>query len=162
MLAKSGDGREVLKLIDFGIAKVREDAGLGFTGIIASQTGFFVGTVEYASPEQAMAMRGRELDGRTDLYSLGLVLFEMLTGAKPFVADSPVALLLLRLMKDPVPPRELRPDLEIPQIVSELVMKALAREREARWGSAMEMQAAIGAVLDQRRAEPAKAPDSLE
>ena len=71
LLAKSADGSETVKVIDFGIAKVREEAGLGFTGMMTGTTGFFVGTPGYASPEQALGMRGSDLDGRTDLYSLG-------------------------------------------------------------------------------------------
>jgi eukaryotic-like serine/threonine-protein kinase len=153
LLAKGADGgaggREVVKLIDFGIAKVREDAGLGFAGITATQTGVFIGTPEYASPEQAKGLRGAQLDARTDLYSLGLVLFEMLTGVRPFAADTPMVSLFLRLQNEPVPARLLRPELEIPQSVSDLVAKAVAREKESRYGSAEEMLAAIQAVRGQ-------------
>jgi serine/threonine protein kinase len=98
-----------------------------------------------------LGLRGNELDGRTDLYSLGLVLFEMLTAVRPFAADTFVATLLLRVQNDPVAPRQLRP--EIPQVVSDLVMRAVAREREARYGSAEEMQRAIEGVLDRFRSE---------
>ena len=97
LLAKGADGSETVKIIDFGIAKVREEAGLGFTGMMTGTTGFFVGTPGYASPEQALGMRGRELDGRTDRYSLGLVLYEVLTGRLPFAGDTPVALLVQRV-----------------------------------------------------------------
>jgi serine/threonine protein kinase len=97
-----------VKLIDFGIAKVREDAGLGLTGVPTTKTGYFVGTPEYASPEQALGLRGSELDARTDLYSLGLVLFEILTGARPFPADTLVASLLMRLHNDAVAPDPFR------------------------------------------------------
>jgi serine/threonine protein kinase/formylglycine-generating enzyme required for sulfatase activity len=153
LLTTGADGGEVVKLIDFGIAKVREDAGLGSTGMTISKTGLFVGTPEYASPEQALGMRGNELDGRTDLYSLGLVLFEMLTGEKPFKADSMVASLMLRLQREPVEPRQLRPELKIPQIVSGVVMKAIAKDREARYRSADEMRQAIEDAFAQLRPE---------
>ncbi len=149
LLSKGTDGREAVKLIDFGIAKVREDAGLGFTGITATQTGVFMGTPEYASPEQAKGLRGSELDARTDLYSLGLVLFEMLTGVRPFAADTPMVSLFLRLQNEAVAPRQLRPELGIPQNVSDLVTKAIAREKESRYGSAEEMLWAIQSVLSQ-------------
>jgi serine/threonine-protein kinase len=88
LLARGADGSESVKVIDFGIAKVREDAGLGFTGIMTGTTGYFVCTPAYASPEQAQGMRGSDLDGRSDLYSLGLVLYELLTGRLPFAADN--------------------------------------------------------------------------
>jgi formylglycine-generating enzyme required for sulfatase activity/predicted Ser/Thr protein kinase len=153
LLAKGADGSETVKIIDFGIAKVREEAGLGFTGMMTGTTGFFVGTPGYASPEQALGMRGRELDGRTDLYSLGLVLYEMLTGRLPFAGDTPVALLVQRLQVQPLPPDQLRPDLHIPPDVSKLVMTALEKDRENRYRSAEEMERAIAAVLEARRDE---------
>ena len=152
LLAKGADGSETVKVIDFGIAKVREEAGLGFTGMMTGTTGLFVGTPGYASPEQALGMRGSDLDGRTDLYSLGLVLYEMLTGRLPFAGDTPVAVLVQRLHTLPLPPDQLRPDLNISPDVSKLVMKALEKERENRHRSAEEMERAINAVLS-RRAE---------
>ena len=153
LLGKNADGSETVKIIDFGIAKVREEAGLGFTGMMTGTTGFFVGTPGYASPEQALGMRGSDLDGRTDLYSLGLVLYEMLAGQLPFAADTQVALLGQRLQVEPMPPDRLRRDLHISPDVSKLVMKALAKDRENRYRSAGEMERAVTAVLDSRQAE---------
>jgi serine/threonine-protein kinase len=153
LLAKNADGSETVKIIDFGIAKVREEAGLGFTGMLTGTTGLFVGTPGYASPEQALGMRGSDLDGRTDLYSLGLVLYEMLTGRLPFAGDTPVALLVQRLQVQPLPPDRLRPDLNIPRDVSKLVMEALEKERDNRYRSAEEMERAITALLEAWRAE---------
>jgi len=151
LLAKNADGSETVKIIDFGIAKVREAAGLGVKGVTASTTGLFMGTPDYASPEQANGMRGSDLDGRTDLYSLGLVLYEMLTGRLPFAADTPVAILVQRLQVPPMPPDWLRPDLKISPDVSKLTMQALERDRENRYRSAAEMELAILAVLDSGR-----------
>jgi len=151
LLAKNADGSETVKIIDFGIAKVREATGLGVTAVMASTTGLFMGTPDYASPEQANGMRGSDLDGRTDLYSLGLVLYEMLTGRLPFAADTPVAMLVQRLQVPPMPPDWLRPDLKISPDVSKLVMQALERDRENRYRSAAEMERAIMAVLDSWR-----------
>jgi formylglycine-generating enzyme required for sulfatase activity len=153
LLAKNAEGSETVKVIDFGIAKVREEAGLGFTGMMTGTTGLFVGTPAYASPEQALGMRGSDLDGRTDLYSLGLVLYEMLTGRLPFAGDTPVAVLVQRLQVPPVLPDRLRPDLNISPDVSKLAMKALEKERENRYRSAEEMERAIAAVLDSWRVE---------
>jgi len=152
LLAKNADGCETVKVIDFGIAKVREEAGLGFTGMMTGTTGLFLGTPGYASPEQALGMRGSDLDGRTDLYSLGLVLYEMLTGRLPFAGDTPVAVLVQRLQVQPLSPDRLRPDLNIPPDVSRLVMKAIEKGRENRYGSAGEMEQAIAVVLDSWRA----------
>ena len=151
LLAKNADGSETVKIIDFGIAKVREATGLGVTGVMASTTGLFMGTPDYASPEQANGMRGSDLDGRTDLYSLGLVLYEMLTGRLPFAADTPVAMLVQRLQVPPMPPDWVRPDLKISPDVSKLAMQALERDRENRYRSAAEMERAILAVLDSWR-----------
>jgi serine/threonine-protein kinase len=153
LLAKNADGSETVKIIDFGIAKVREEAGLGFTGMMTGTTGFFVGTPGYASPEQALGIRGSDLDGRTDLYSLGLVLYEMLTGRLPFAGDNSMALLVQRIQVPPVPLDQVRPGLSFPPDVSNLVMKALAKDRENRYRSAEEMERAILAVLDRWRAE---------
>ena len=151
LLARGADGRETLKLIDFGLAKVREDTGLGLTGATTSATGIFMGTPEYASPEQAMGMRSDKLDARTDVYSLGLVVFEMLTGVRPFAADTLLATLNQRLQGAPPEPRAARPDLNIPAGVSAIVTKAMAREREARYSSAEEMGHAIRALSDELR-----------
>jgi len=153
LLAKGADGAESVKVIDFGIAKVREDAGLGFTGIMTGTTGYFVCTPAYASPEQALGMRGSDLDGRSDLYSLGLVLYEMLTGRLPFAADNSQALLLHRLQVQPLPLDQARPGLTFSPDVSSLVMKALQRERENRFRSADEMRRAIWELLNSWRTE---------
>jgi len=157
LLAKGSDGSETVKIIDFGIAKVREEAGLGFTGMTTGTTGLFLGTPEYASPEQAQGMRGSELDGRTDLYSLGLVLYEMLTGQLPFAGSTPLGVLMQRSQVAPVPLDRARPDLAFSPDVSNLVMKALEKERENRWRSAEEMERGIAAVWDSRRAERGRA-----
>jgi serine/threonine-protein kinase len=152
LTAKPGGG-DLLKVIDFGIAKVREDAGLGFTGMVTGTTGMFVGTPEYASPEQASGQRGSELDGRTDIYSLGLVLYEMLTGDLPFRAETPIAVLVQRLQVKPTPPHLARPELKIPDHVSAIVMKSLATDRTVRYGSAKDMAAEIAATLAALNAE---------
>ena len=97
-------------------------------------------------------MRGSDLDGRSDVYSLGLVLYEMLTGRLPFAADNPQALLVQRLQVEPMPLNRARPGLTFSPEVSGLVMKALERERGNRYRSAGEMERAIAALLDSWRA----------
>ncbi len=125
LLVTEEDGSETVKVLDFGIAKVREgamDLGGGYT---ATKTGMVVGTPQYISPEQAMGKQGDAVDGRADLYSLGVVLYEMLTGHLPFDSDTPVGLLLHHIQTIPTPPHELCPELDIPEALSLLLMKAL-------------------------------------
>jgi serine/threonine-protein kinase len=162
LLAKGADGAESVKVIDFGIAKVREDAGLGFTGIVTGTTGYFVCTPAYASPEQAQGMRGSDLDGRSDVYSLGLVLYEMLTGSLPFAADNPQALLVQRLQAEPMPLNRARPGLTFSPGVSGLVMKALERDRGERYPSAGEMERAIAALNESGRSESLRVKRSVD
>jgi serine/threonine-protein kinase len=145
MLVLQPDGGEVVKVLDFGLAKVLE----GFQGAgqrVSTQSGMVVGTPEYISPEQALPAQGLELDGRSDLYSLGVVLHELLTGHLPFVADTPMGMVLHHLQTSPEPPHEAHPECRIPRALSALVMKALEKDREARFGSADEMREALLAL----------------
>src|SRR5262249_23124374 len=80
------------KVLDFGIAKAKEGALQG--GLTATKTGIIIGTPEYMSPEQAEGQLGDQLDGRADLYALGVVLYEMLTGQLPFKSDTPLGMCL--------------------------------------------------------------------
>jgi tetratricopeptide (TPR) repeat protein len=112
---------------DFGIAKSMEAGGLTMTGQI-------VGTPDYMSPEQA---EGKDVDGRSDLYSFGLVLYEMLTGHVPFKADSIISTLMSRLREVAEPPSKVNP--EVPPWVDRLVMKSLERNRDDRYSSADEI-----------------------
>ena len=143
LLVVEEDGAELAKVLDFGIAKVREgamDLGGGYT---ATKTGMVVGTPQYISPEQAMGKQGEAIDGRADLYSLGVVLYEMLTGHLPFDSDTPVGLLLHHIQTIPTPPHELCPELGIPEALSLLLMKALEKDRTRRFQTADEMSAAL-------------------
>ena len=135
------DGTEWLKVLDFGLAKIREGFE-GGAGQVATRTGILIGTPEYMSPEQASGTRGDELDGRSDLYALGIVLYEMLTGRVPFHSDTPVSTVLQQLHDAPRPPRELRPDL--PEPVAAVVLRALAKDPAERFASAEAMGQALG------------------
>jgi len=124
------------KVLDFGIAKLRESrAGDTTAGLTLTGPGMVVGTPPYMSPEQALGKRGDELDGRSDLYSLGIVMYQMLTGELPFAADSTVAMLLAHIQALPAPLCG-RPGLEIPEPVAHVVMKCLEKKPEARPASA--------------------------
>ncbi len=128
--------REIAKVLDFGIAKVKE-ARLGETaGLTLTGTGVVIGTPQYMSPEQAMGKRGDELDGRSDIYSLGIVMYQMLTGDLPFKADTTMEMLLAHMQKAPTPIGTLRPDLQVPDAIAKVVMKTLEKNRELRPGSA--------------------------
>lgn len=136
----SADGRVLVA--DFGIAKAAEGSDL--TG-----DGSMVGTAKYLAPEQ---VEGGPVDGRTDLYALGVVLYEALTGTPPFTADTDAGTALARLHRDPTPPRRLRP--EIPLAVEQVVTRALARHPDGRYPDAAAMRQALLAA----GADPAQAP----
>ncbi len=130
-LLDTPDG-EMVKVLDFGIAKVKEarlgeSAGLTLTG-----AGVVIGTPQYMSPEQAMGKRGDELDGRADLYSLGVVMYQMLTADLPFKADTTMEMLLAHMQKPPSPIEVLHPELQIPKDVAALAMRLLEKNRDLR------------------------------
>src|SRR5712692_6706596 len=127
---------ERAKVLDFGIAKLKE-ARLGETaGMTLTGTGLVIGTPQYMSPEQAMGKRGDQLDGRSDLYSLGIVMYQMLTGELPFKADTTMEMLLAHMQRPPTPIKALRPDLQIPDSIAALVMKTLEKNPDLRPASA--------------------------
>ena len=125
-------------LADFGIAKLMNDSQH------LTMTGFIIGTAAYMAPEQAA---GRPVDARTDLYALGVVLFEMLTGRVPFDADTPMAVLTKHVYEPPPPPRSLNPNL--PVELEALLLRALAKAPEQRYQSAAEMAADVERVAAQ-------------
>ena len=122
-------------LVDFGIARAIASSGEDRV----TRSGFVVGTEEYMSPEQAKG--STEIDGRTDLYSLGVVLFEALAGRPPFSAASAAAVLDMQQHAAAPDLRKLRRD--VPRALSDTVMKALSKAREARWQTAPEMRQAL-------------------
>jgi serine/threonine-protein kinase len=127
------DGAAVL--VDFGIARAIASSGEDRV----TRSGFVVGTEEYMSPEQASG--SSEIDGRTDLYSLGVVLFEALAGRPPFSAASAAAVLDMQQHAPAPDLRKLRRD--VPRALSDSVMKALSKARDARWQTAGEMRQAL-------------------
>ena len=127
MLTRDG----VVKVMDFGIARAIAGASATMT-----QTAAVIGTAQYLSPEQA---RGEAVDARSDVYSTGVLLFELLTGYPPFRGESPVAIAYQHVREDPQPPSRLDPD--IPPDVDAVVMKALAKNPANRYQSAGEFRA---------------------
>jgi serine/threonine-protein kinase len=122
-------------LVDFGIARAIATSGEDRI----TRSGFVVGTEEYMSPEQASG--SPDIDGRTDLYSLGVVIFEALAGRPPFSAASAAAVLDMQQHAAPPDLRKLRRD--VPRALSDAVMKSLAKARDARWQTASEMRQAL-------------------
>jgi serine/threonine protein kinase len=146
LLVAQEDGSDLVKVLDFGIAKVREgvlDVGQGYT---ATQTGLVVGTPQYLSPEQASGKHGKDIDGRADIYALGIVLYEMLAGELPFRGDTAIALLLHHMNTVPTPVDQLRPDLGISPQLSKVLTKALEKDVNKRYATAEEFQRALQAA----------------
>ena len=133
MMTTTGD----VKVMDFGIARALADASSTMT-----QTQAVIGTAQYLSPEQA---RGETVDARSDLYSAGCLLYEVLTGRPPFVADSPVAVAYQHVREEPQPPSAFNP--AVPPVADRIVLHALAKDRETRYQTAAEFRADIEAAL---------------
>jgi eukaryotic-like serine/threonine-protein kinase len=138
-LLKAEEGFEYVKVLDFGIAKLKSSNSMNLT-----QHGMIVGTPYYMSPEQC---KGEELDSRSDIYSLGVILYEMLTGNVPFVASTPMGVALKHTQEPPLPPRELRADL--PASIEAVILRALEKRREDRQSSALELAQEFEAALYQ-------------
>ncbi|MCP9958235.1 Stk1 family PASTA domain-containing Ser/Thr kinase [Streptomyces sudanensis] len=134
MLTRTGQ----VKVMDFGIARAMGDAGMTMT-----QTAAVIGTAQYLSPEQA---KGETVDARSDLYSTGCLLYELLTVRPPFIGDSPVAVAYQHVREEPQPPSVFDP--EITPEMDAIVLKALVKDPDYRYQSADEMRADIEACLD--------------
>ncbi|WP_055493928.1 Stk1 family PASTA domain-containing Ser/Thr kinase [Streptomyces sp. TP-A0356] len=134
MLTRNGQ----VKVMDFGIARAMGDAGMTMT-----QTAAVIGTAQYLSPEQA---KGEQVDSRSDLYSTGCLLYELLTVRPPFVGDSPVAVAYQHVREEPQPPSVFDP--EITPEMDAIVLRALVKDPDYRYQSADEMRQDIEACLD--------------
>src|ERR1700727_330881 len=126
MLTRSAE----VKVMDFGIARAVSDAQATMT-----QTAQVIGTAQYLSPEQA---RGERVDSRSDVYSAGCLMYELLTGRPPFTGDSPVAIAYQHVTENPVPPSRVDPAL--PPWADAIVLKAMAKDPADRYQSAAEMR----------------------
>ncbi|MBO3746016.1 Stk1 family PASTA domain-containing Ser/Thr kinase [Streptosporangiaceae bacterium NEAU-GS5] len=140
MLTRNGE----VKVMDFGIARAMADSAATMT-----QTAQVIGTAQYLSPEQA---RGERVDARSDIYSTGCVLYELLTGQPPFTGDSPVAIAYQHVREDPIPPSRIDP--EIPKWADAIVLKAMAKDPAQRYQSAAEMRADIQRVMSGMPVDP--------
>jgi len=142
MITRNGD----VKVMDFGIARAMADSAATMT-----QTAQVIGTAQYLSPEQA---RGERVDARSDIYSTGCVLYELLTGQPPFTGDSPVAIAYQHVREEPIPPSQIDP--EIPRWADAIVLKAMAKDPAMRYQSAAEMRADIQRAMSGMPVEAAQ------
>ena len=140
MISADLDGNDVVKVVDFGIAK----AVAGGEGQTVTQTGFVVGTPQYMSPEQVSS---DPLDGRSDIYSLALVFFKMLTNGLPFRGDTTQKALLQRVTAEPMTLAEVWPEGRLPPQLQEVLDKALASNRDDRYETAVEFGQAVGDAM---------------
>jgi serine/threonine-protein kinase len=129
---------DLVKVLDFGLAKLHDDDRPHTNDV--TTTGAIVGTPFYMSPEQ---IRGEPVDGRADIYALGAVMYRAITGVPPFQANTPMAVLTQHLTEPLIPPHERAPDKKIPIEASEIIAKAMAKDKADRHQSAIELREAL-------------------
>ena len=145
------DGKEHVKVLDFGIAKILDDG----TSESITKTGMVCGTPMYLSPEQAV---GRTLDARSDAYSLGIILYEMLSGEPPFVDTTPVGVLMKQISEAPIPISRRKPEVKIPATVERFLMRILAKDPNDRPADITAMAAELTAALEGKDEEKVRMP----
>jgi serine/threonine protein kinase len=136
-LARRAKNREMVKVLDFGLAKLASDSALGPS---ITRDGTVFGTPEYMAPEQA---EGEKLDGRTDVYALGVILYQLVCGEVPFKSSNFVALLTKQVSEPPVSPRARREDLDIPPGLEMVILRCLEKNRDDRYATAAELADAL-------------------
>ncbi len=154
-LTSQGGITDYPKVLDFGLAKVTERE-MNPNSLVLTREGMVFGTPEFMSPEQA---RGQTLDGRSDIYSLGTILYELVSGKLPFDAKQPIEFIQLHVKASPIPLSRRAP--RVPEALERVVMKALAKNPNDRYASAREFANALEQFLSAAR-EPAPAPEEPE
>ena len=149
MICKRADDSEYAVVMDFGLAKERK-AGGELEKLTA--TGIILGTPEFMSPEQ---LRGKPLDARTDIYSLALMTYEMLTGKLPFEGRTQQEMMIARLRNDPIPLRQRRPGMDFPEAVERVLGKAMSRNADDRYVTTIEFAQELAAAAEGGGTAPA-------
>jgi serine/threonine-protein kinase len=145
MLSQDHHGKLLVKVIDFGIAKQLAEGAESGHGL--TQTGMFLGKLKYASPEQAGFLKeGEHLDPRSDLYSFGIVMYEMLAGRAPFQATNPHGYILKHVTEKPAAISELNPEVKVPPQLEAIIMQSLEKNREHRFETAADFATALEGI----------------
>lgn len=145
-LTNQGGIEDFPKLLDFGLAKVSERQ-MRPGSMILTQEGMVFGTAEFMSPEQAS---GEPLDARSDIYSLGVILYELVSGKLPFDAKEPLQFVKMHVEEPPIPLEERAPDIEFPQGLSMILQKCMAKKKEDRFQSAADVAKVLRDCLEGR------------
>ncbi|HKV38556.1 MAG TPA: bifunctional serine/threonine-protein kinase/formylglycine-generating enzyme family protein [Blastocatellia bacterium] len=158
MLAKEDDGRLVVKVLDFGIARLTEAGSEGGQ----TKTGVVMGTPFYMSPEQALGNTGDKIDARSDIYSLAMVVYQMLTGKVAFESDSWMQVMYKHINEAPLAPSRVRPELASLAPIEHVVLKGLEKDREKRQQSITDFARELEvAYLELQSRDPAAAVTAL-
>jgi serine/threonine protein kinase len=145
-LVRRESGEDFVKIVDFGIAKMSDIETEGQPGRKLTKTGMIFGTPEYMSPEQA---GGKKLDHRVDIYAMGIILYELLTGRVPYVGDTFMGILTQHMFETPAPIAVANPSAEVPPELEHIVFKALAKNPDERYQTMDELAQALTLALGQ-------------
>src|SRR6185369_7532818 len=158
MLIERRGEKDFVKVCDYGIAKATLGDGEDDRSAMLTVQGLVCGTPEYMSPEQA---RAEPLDGRADLYSAAVILYQLVTGDIPFRADSAMGIISRHLAEPVQPPSQRRPDLHIPAAVDQLVLRGMEKNRDLRFESALTFREAVDGLLSAVAGQPVPLPASV-
>jgi serine/threonine-protein kinase len=143
---------DFVKVLDFGIAKIVSGEGLASGGPALTAAGQTLGTLEYMSPEQLM---GAQLDGRSDLYALGILGYELVTGGLPFEVKTPGEMITAHLKSMPPPPSQRAPTRQIPPLLDQILLKLMAKKREDRFRDTSELRVELQRLMRGETGTPA-------